>query len=236
MSTRGLIGFIVDGQEKFTYNHSDSYPSWLGREVLEFLASGFTLEQIREGARHIRLVDSEKNPTAEDIAHCKKYTNLGVSRESDQDWYCLLRNAQGDFKAYLDVGLMIDGRAFVKDSLFCEWAYIINLDTGKLEVYRGFNKNPKAGGRYAKLRDKPYKGRDGKMHRPEYCGIVLVDEFDIAQYQATTSNKFTKDKLEKMIKRIYTGWEKIAADQREAEERTKKAKEEFERKGLRETT
>lgn len=44
---------------------------------------------------------------------------------------------------------MADSATFLKDSLFCEWAYIINLDTEELEVYEGFNKRPDAPGRYA---------------------------------------------------------------------------------------
>jgi hypothetical protein len=33
---------------------------------------------------------------------------------------------------------MIDSKGFLSDSLFCEWAYIINLDKEVLEVYEGF--------------------------------------------------------------------------------------------------
>jgi hypothetical protein len=29
---------------------------------------------------------------------------------------------------------------FAADSLFCEWAYVIDLDKDVFEVYRGFNK------------------------------------------------------------------------------------------------
>ncbi len=32
MSTRGLYGFRKNEQDKTTYNHSDSYPDWLGRK------------------------------------------------------------------------------------------------------------------------------------------------------------------------------------------------------------
>ena len=41
MSTRGLYGFIENGEYTATYNHSDSYPSGLG---LEF----FTAAKIKD--------------------------------------------------------------------------------------------------------------------------------------------------------------------------------------------
>jgi hypothetical protein len=37
---------------------------------------------------------------------------------------------------------MSDGIDFIKDSLFCEWGYVINLDDEVLEVYRGFQTEP----------------------------------------------------------------------------------------------
>ena len=59
------------------------------------------------------------------------------------DWYCLLRHAQGDLNVYKNgLRYMIDNHDFIKDSLFCEYAYIINLDTKRLEFYVGFQKTP----------------------------------------------------------------------------------------------
>lgn len=59
-----------------------------------------------------------------------------------------------------------DYKTFLYNSLFCEYAYIINLNTKKLEIYEGFNKNLNAKGRYANH----YAYDDD--HR--YCGVALV--------------------------------------------------------------
>ncbi len=65
-------------------------------------------------------------------------------------WYKLLREAQGKMDVYLtgELRYMIDGIEFIKDSLFCEWAYIINLDNNTLEVWKGFQQSPQKDNRY----------------------------------------------------------------------------------------
>ena len=35
-----------------------------------------------------------------------------------------------------------EGQDFSQDSLFCEWAYVIDFDKNTFEVYRGFNETP----------------------------------------------------------------------------------------------
>ena len=35
MGTRGAIGFRFEGTDKLTYCHSDSYPTYLGKEVIQ---------------------------------------------------------------------------------------------------------------------------------------------------------------------------------------------------------
>ena len=41
---------------------------------------------------------------------------------------------------------MIDSRDFIKNSLWCEYAYYVNLDTGNFEVWIGFQNKPTSGG------------------------------------------------------------------------------------------
>ena len=150
MSTRGALGFRLHGQDKVTYNHSDSYPSWLGVRVLSFVRNT-TEEQRTAIVEKIILVDDYTTPTPEQIQICVDagMCNLTVANQSEKDWYCLLRNAQGDLNTYRTIPFMVDSAHFLEDSLFCEWAYIINLDDKTLEIYNGYNKNPLGNGRYA---------------------------------------------------------------------------------------
>ena len=62
--------------------------------------------------------------------------------------------------------------SFLYDSLFCEYAYIINLDERVLEIYRGFNKDPNANGRYAKFKDE---------EDSVYYGVVLIQTISLEE-------------------------------------------------------
>ena len=171
MSTRGAYGFRVNEQDKVTYNHSDSYLESLGVSVLSFVANEST-ESMKKTAERIKLVKEDKKPTEAQIKKCESYTNLGVSKRSVDDWYCLMRNAQGELDIYAgDDGFpyMIDSHDFLFDSLSCEWAYIINLDDGVLEIYKGFNSDPNADGRYASA-----KGEGAMPRTDTYYGVALI--------------------------------------------------------------
>lgn len=148
MGTRGLWGFRKDGKDKLTYNHFDSYPDCLGHTIIEFLKK-HTKKELEDIAKRIVLVDEDKLATAEAMVLCKKYCDTGVSTQQITDWYCLLRGAQGCPEAYADgLRFMIDDAEFIKNSLFCEYAYIINLDDNVLEYWVGFQKKPDKNNRY----------------------------------------------------------------------------------------
>lgn len=69
-----------------------------------------------------------------------------------------------------------DAKDFLFDSLFCEYAYVINLDTNMFEFYKGFNKDENAKGRYVKT-DNPTELSDGSfMH-----GVALKLEIPLTE-------------------------------------------------------
>lgn len=143
MGTRGAWGFRSNGEDKVTYNNYDSYPDGLGINVLHFCQNN-TVKELREVVDGIVLVSEDGTPDDEAI---EKYTKMGlfdgnVGNGNLKDWYCLLREVQYEPGYYVKgCQHMLDSHEFLGDSLFCEWAYIINLDSGKLEVYRGFNRS-----------------------------------------------------------------------------------------------
>lgn len=169
MSTRGLLGFIQNDEIKATYNHSDSYPSWLGIRVLEFVRAatsgdGAQLDLVRKLVATLTLIeDEQESPTDAERAELAK---VGIEHADNvstgDDWYAWLRSTQGDLLAILKSGFMIDGGNFGNDSLFCEWGYLINLDDNTIEVYEGYQKEEHTEGRFASSKPADWK--------PTYAG------------------------------------------------------------------
>jgi hypothetical protein len=141
---------------------------------------------MKKQVRNLVLLNTDVPPTEAQIEACKPWTDLGVGDQSTSDWYCLLRNAQGSLTAYLAIGVISNNQGFLLDSLFCEYAYIVNLDDMMLEFYRGFNTDPKAAGRYASQQVPPCKDRgEGTFEPSEYYGVVLIDTIPLADLPKT---------------------------------------------------
>lgn len=152
MGTRGVTGFRLDGIDKIGYQQFDSYPTGVGRGVVKDLHDLLRERSGTEQAiRSLQVVDDKTPPTPDQIERLAAFTDLRVSNQSTGDWYCLLRQTQGEPALILKAGFVEDSAAFMADSLFCEWGYIANFDENVLEVYRGFQKTPHDQGRYAAM-------------------------------------------------------------------------------------
>lgn len=154
---------MVNGQEKIGYNQYDSYPDGHGLENLQWLRD-MDRAELQRLAEEARVVDDKTPPTDDDKRRLAAVTNLGVSEQTDDDWYCLTRDTHGSIGEMLEVGYIMDWSQFPLDSLFCEWAYIVDLDAQTFEVYEGFQKKPHDKGRFA--------GRGGTD--PQYFPVALA--------------------------------------------------------------
>lgn len=134
MSTRGMVGFISKGKIKGWYNRSDSYPDGLGSEVCAKFAV-LTKKQIKEFfTKKLTLIEDNKYMIGEDPFY---EFHKGIM---DADW------TKGKYK-------LEDGSNFIEDALFCEHAYIFDLDKGSLLYFVGFARKPDK--RFPKLTCKP---------------------------------------------------------------------------------
>jgi hypothetical protein len=193
MGTRGISGFFYKKETKISYNHFDSYPSGLGIQILEFIKDVNELngwDRLKQRVQKLVMVNDDDKPTP---AQIKEYDKLGYSdtgvggkieHKLDMTWYQLLRQTQGStwLNELLEgkVKHQIDSAGFIKDSLFCEWGYILNLDKMILEVYKGFNDKPQLkGNRYTFEPgcDTPYK--DGN-----YYSSRLIKKFKLLELKS----------------------------------------------------
>jgi hypothetical protein len=166
MGTRGAFGVIIGEKEKIGYNQFDSYPSGKGIENLRWLREA-KLGDVRRAAAVCNLVDDSTPPTPADVEWLKSVTDLAVSNQSTDDWYCLTRETHGDIEAMLSCGYIHDFHEFPLESLFCEWAYIVDLDANVFEVYEGFQQKKHREGRFADRAKKP------RGWEPAYQGDVF---------------------------------------------------------------
>lgn len=137
MGTRGHFGFHYKGKYYLVYNHWDSYPSELGASIvnqIKNMLKTMSFSEIGEKVKNLIVVNNSVEPTDEEIEKLKKYTNLDVSNQSTSDWYCLLRECQGDLEKVLESGYMLDTCDTPGQD---EYTYVFNLDKERLDFFDG---------------------------------------------------------------------------------------------------
>lgn len=160
MSTRGILGFVVDGQVKITYSPYDSYPSGLGAEVLSFvrrIVEEGNLPLWRKLANDLVLHDGEQKVESHDLELARQIVELDNETRrktlvrgtfvvtTESPWEEVLTTLNGNPEKILTMGHVVEEPYFAADSLFCEWGYVINFDESTIEVYKGFQSSPGTG-------------------------------------------------------------------------------------------
>lgn len=156
MGTRHLIGVVADGDFKIAqYGQWDGYFSGQGATVCEFIRAQLRSPEGRSYFRNqlnkCRFISSEERERLWNrIPDTKPAQNGWASYEDGkrfgQRYPSLTRDTGAKIlflvqQATEEVPLS-DARSFAGDSLFCEFAYILDMDNEVLEVYTGFNKKP----------------------------------------------------------------------------------------------
>ncbi len=187
MSTRGVIGFRLQGQDWLAHNHSDSYPTSLGWRVIQDVLS-LDLHAARDFVSKLVPVESDALPDEAQLRELWEQLaltddlseELRQSTEDRRTFDTLIPELRGGLSAHVERGLRFwdNYETFALD-MSCQWGYVLNLDDESLEVYTGnwtarldrFRPKLAPKGRYAKHTER--EPADHPMHFVQ--GIPLTE-------------------------------------------------------------
>jgi len=187
MGTRNLTCVVKDGKYCVAqYGQWDGYPEGQGAITCDFI---ITQLQTEEGlAKFKQRIDSVVEISAADLKSLwvsvgadlnSNIVNMTVSDRFEKNWPWLNRDCGANIlqrimdRQGIQISLDIN---FAADSLFCEWAWLINLDDETLEVFRGHNMEPLPDdARFKYLEKLPRKEDD------EYYPIKLWQKIPLAE-------------------------------------------------------
>lgn len=207
MGTRNLTMVIQDHETKIAnYGQWDGYPEGQGLTILSFLNEKENIEKLKALLPKIRFENEqdikEKEEFSKSIGAKEGWVNIPQSELYDQKYPLDSRNLGGAIlekllehqnKAEI---VLVDSEKFAADSLFCEWAYVVDLDNNTLEVYRGFNES--------RLTSKDRFYNLHKVHQQFYPIKILktfsldklpdAEKFISECYQLEKNKRISKDK------------------------------------------
>lgn len=201
MGTRNLTVVVLDGEYKVAqYGQWDGYPSGQGETVCKFirgeLGGRSELQIFKTSVKNCRFLTDEQvkekwveagaNPNDEfvngDVSGKFKALNPMLSRDTGAEALFWIKNGATDLHDSID---------FAADSLFCEFAYVVDLDNETLEVYKGFNKRPLAAkDRFYNLQKEGGRGSVSGSYYPV---------IEIARYKFSELNENTMHELEQKL-------------------------------------
>lgn len=147
MGTRNATIVILDGKTRIAqYGQWDGYPDGQGATILTFLKSLYEPKLKINGMkekRHLKIFQEKLRKL--EWATEKDIEKINADPKWHENYPYLSRDCGGAIleEVYKRDNIKVqNAEDFVGDSLFCEWAYIIDFDKGTFEVYKGFNKTP----------------------------------------------------------------------------------------------
>lgn len=196
MGTRHVTMVVSKGKTKIAqYGQWDGYPSGQGTTALKFIR-GVDLTKFVPQLDKCKFIDDEKQKEIDEFLISIGANNGWMTGEQAilfNDRYPLLTRDNGAEILSMVCGTdgdtiwLHDSTEFTAESLFCEWGYVIDLDKGTFEVYKGFNQTPvNENERFAYLNEKS---------DDEYYPIALLKTYSLDNLP--TDDEFT-DELDEL--------------------------------------
>ena len=146
MGTRHITAVVNEGEFVVAqYGQWDGYPTGAGNDIVAIISG--KIGQLKASLKHIVPVDSNTverywsecgaQEWGADMETCQRFKAKYVTldRDTGPDVLNILIHTEVPVELYLDVD-------FIADGLFCEWVYVVDLDSGMFEIYQGFQFYP----------------------------------------------------------------------------------------------
>ena len=146
MGTRHITAVVADGEFAVAqYGQWDGYPTGAGNSIVAIISG--KIGQLKASLKHIVPVDFD---TVErywsecgaqgwdaDMETCQRFKaqHVTLDRDTGPDVLNILIHTEVPVELYLDVD-------FIGEGLFCEWVYVVDLDSNTFEIYQGFQIHP----------------------------------------------------------------------------------------------
>lgn len=142
MGTRSLTCVILGGVFKVAqYCQWDGYPNGQGKTTLKFCQETDMEAFADKVAKCSWITEAERKAAWAAVGVMGETASMEQSEALKQRYPNLHRDTGAKVLNLImaSEGLVLaDQHAFAADGLFCEWAYVLDLDAGNLEVYEGF--------------------------------------------------------------------------------------------------
>lgn len=171
MGTRHLTCvFSNDKMRVAQYGQFDGYPDGAGRNICDFIQSNDMNAFSSKIEKVTQISEEDLKKIHSNFSSNDGWMTLEESNRFAAQHPEFHRNTGSDILSLImksEEGLRVNlATDFANDSLFCEYAYVVNLDTNMLEFYKGFQKEVHSRGRFASSDS----SEDG------YYPVKLVDE------------------------------------------------------------
>ena len=171
MGTRNSTMVISKDEVKIAqYGQWDGHPGGQGNTILKHLNNIIDSGKIDEFRKK---VDNLSDYTKEELDKIDEIDNWmsiypELSRDTGSEIIKMVMDGCSKVSLYPE---------FVYDSVFCEWAYVVDLDKMVLEIYKGFNSDP-----LYKDKDRFYQdGGNEKEYKPVKINAVF-DLLDLPKF------------------------------------------------------
>ena len=141
MGTRHITAVVAEGEFVVAqYGQWDGYPTGAGNDIVAIISG--KIDQLKASLKHIVPVESDTverywtecgaQEWGADMETCQRFKakHMTLDRDTGPDVLNILIHTEVPVELYLDVD-------FIGNGLFCEWVYVVDLDSNTFEIYQG---------------------------------------------------------------------------------------------------